>query len=274
MGFFDRMSTGAEIARSSMKVLAANKQLIIFPILSGISLLLIGGSFVFALLPITSWNTDEVNIRSNIAYLIMFLFYLVNYFVVVFFNMALMHCTKQYFDGEEVTISKGLRFSADRVNVIFSWAVFSATVGVLLKVIQDNAGWLGRIITSAIGLVWGVATFFVVPILAYEKLGPVDAVKRSASMMKQKWGESIGSSFSFGLLQMCLFLVLVIVSYGVGYYINEALGIFLCVAGLLMIVIISSALNSIFVSAVYNNINGNISDHFRQQLLDGLFQEK
>src|SRR6185295_7317573 len=134
MNFFDRLSNGWKISMNSFKILKANKQLIIFPVLSGISLLLLIGSFFTAIYAASGWNFDNLNgISPVINYLVMFLFYVVNYFIVVFFNMALIHCTHLYFKGEEVSINKGLQFSMSRIGVIFSWAIFAATVGTILK---------------------------------------------------------------------------------------------------------------------------------------------
>ncbi len=90
----------------------------------------------------------------------MFAYYIVNYFIVVFFNMALIHCTSLYFKGEEPSIRKGIGFSVSRIGVIFSWAVLAGSVGALLKIIQKNVGSRGKIITGLIGVVWSVATFF------------------------------------------------------------------------------------------------------------------
>jgi hypothetical protein len=201
MSFFDRLSNGWRLAMSSFKILKANQQLIIFPILSGISLVLIIGSFFTVSLANAGWDPDNISEVSSAGYYILvFLFYLVNYFVVVFFNMALIHCSRLYFRGEEATVAAGLRFSMSRIGAIFSWAVFAATVGLILKAIQENSGIIGRIITGIIGIVWSVATFFVVPVIAYEDLGPIGAVKRSTQMMKEKWGQSLGAGFSFGLI--------------------------------------------------------------------------
>ncbi|MEI9958018.1 MAG: DUF6159 family protein [Ferruginibacter sp.] len=91
--------------------------------------------------------------------------------------MALIHCTKLFLQGEEVSVMIGLKFSFSRIGVIFSWALFAATVGTILKAIQENSGWLGKIVGGLLGFVWGVTTFFVVPIIAYEQLGPIDALK-------------------------------------------------------------------------------------------------
>jgi hypothetical protein len=276
MNFFDRLSNGWKLAKSSFKILRANKQLIIFPVLSGSSLVLIIGSFFVATLANAGWNTDNIGEMSSAGYYaLVFLFYLVNYFVIVFFNMALIHCTRLYFRGEEVSVAAGLRFSMSRIGAIFSWAAFAATVGLVLRAIQENSGIIGKIITGIIGIVWSVATFFVVPIIAYENLGPVEAFKRSSQMMKQKWGESLAAGFSFGLIQILGFIVICIPLFYLGMLIDPLVGIALAVVGMFIIMAITSAVQTIFVSAVYHNItNGDVTEHFNQQLVDDLFVRK
>src|SRR5688500_4331069 len=129
MSFFDRLSNGWKIARNSFKVLQANKQLIIFPFLSGISLMLVIGTFFTGILANAGWDFDRMEEMSSFSiYFTMFLFYIANYFIIVFFNMALVHCTRLYFHGEEVTVGKGLRFSLSRIGAIFSWAIFADIV--------------------------------------------------------------------------------------------------------------------------------------------------
>ena len=261
---------------TSLKVLNANKRLIIFPILSGISLLLVFASFAVPFMASHAWDMSNIDINMNRAtrYLFILAFYIVNYFIVVFFNMALMHCSRLYFEGKEASVSEGLKFSASRVGAIFAWAVFAATVGTLLKILQDNLGWLGKILISLVGFVWSIATFFVIPIIAYEHVGPYDALQNSAKMMKEKWGETIGANFSIGLVTMVAIVPLVIVAMGISAVGNEGVGIGIFVLGMILIFAISSALHSIFISAVYNNIKGNLDDHFNQQMLDNLFVEK
>ena len=275
MSFFDRLSNGWTLAMNSFKVLKENKQLIIFPLLSGISLVLVMGSFVLVFLGINGWpdeNAEDPRTLGN--YLFMFLFYLVNYFVVVFFNMALIHCTRLYFRGEEVSVNAGLRFSLSRIGSIFSWAVFAATVGTILRIIQEESGFIGKIITGIIGIVWSIATFFVVPIIAYENLGPIAAFKRSSQLMKQKWGESLGATFSFGLIQFIAMIILMIPCFIIGSLVGPFLGVALALMGAFIISAVFSAAQTIFVSAVYHNITDEPVKHFNQQMIDGLFQKK
>jgi hypothetical protein len=276
MNFFERLENGWKLTMSSFKILRAHKQLIIFPVLSGISLVLIIGTFVIASMANNGWELKAIReLKGSVEYYsVIFLFYLVNYFVVVFFNMALIHCTRLYFKGEEVSVRAGLQFSMSRIGAIFSWAVFAATVGLILRSIQENSGIIGKIIMGIIGIVWSVATFFVVPVIAYENLGPVGAFKRSAQIMKQKWGESIVAGFSFGLIQFLAFLVVGIPLFLLGSSVNPFLGISLAIAGSFIMMSIISAAQTIFISAVYHNINGDVTKYFDQQLVDGLFVQK
>jgi len=275
MNFFDRLSNGWKIAMNSFKVLQANKQLIIFPILSGIALLLVIASFFTGMLAYAGWDLDNMEeLGTFTTYFIVFLFYIVNYFIIVFFNMALIHCTRLYFHGEEVTVRKGLQFSMSRVGAIFSWAVFAAVVGTILKAIQENSGIVGKIITGIIGIVWNVATFFVVPVIAYENLGPLQAFKRSSQMMKEKWGESLAANFSLGLIQFILMLGVGVLLFMVGYIFDPLAGIILAITGAFLVVAVISATQTIFVSAVYHNITNDPTTHFSQQMIADLFQEK
>jgi len=275
MSFFDRLSNGWNISMNIFKVLRANKQLIIFPILSSISLMLVLLSFVTIVMAGVGWDVENIPEPGQAtSILFLFLYYLVNYFVVVFFNMSLIHCTHLYFKGEPVTIEAGVKFSASRIGAIFWWSMFAATVGTILRLVQENLGWVGKIIIGLIGVVWSIATFFVVPIIAYENVGPIDAFKKSAQMMKEKWGESLGSGFSFGLVHFIGFMVVGGGLFLIGSIFNPLIGMVLAVLGVLLVSAVVSAAQTIFVSAVYHNITGDPTEHFNQQMIDSLFREK
>ena len=207
------------------------------------------------------------------SYAIIFFFYIVNYFVIIFFNMALVHCTSLYFKGEEVTVQKGIDFSMSRIGSIFGWAVFAGIVGVVLKIIQENVGSLGKIITGIVGIVWSIATFFVVPVIAYENLGPIAAFKKSALLMKEKWGESIGAGFSFVLIQLGAIAIIAVIAFAVAA-INLIAGIAIGVLLLLLFSVIMSTVKTIFVSAIYHNVTGDPVELYNQQFIDNLFETK
>lgn len=276
MSFLDRLSNGWTLAMNSFKVLKENKQLILFPVLSGISLLLVIGSFLTGLLATNGWDFDGIGTEENSLtfYLLIFLFYVANYFVIVFFNVALVHCTRLYFRGEEVSIRAGLQFSFSRIGAIFSWAVFAAVVGTILRTIQEESGLIGKIITGILGVIWAVATFFVIPIIAYENVGPFKAFKRSSRMMKEKWGESLGATFSFGIIKFLGMLIFGVLLFFIGSLIHPAVGMILAAFGAFSVIAVISASEMIFISAVYHNITGDPVAHFNQQAIDNLFVKK
>jgi hypothetical protein len=275
MNLLDKFSNGWTIAMASFKVIKAKKELVIFPILSGFSILVIVASLYFGMLGGTTWEADGIDRYDDLLfYICLFGFYLVNYFIVIFFNVALVHCVRLYFKGENFTIRDGLRFSMSRIGAIFSWAFLSATVGFLLKLIQENAGWLGKILVSLIGMVWSITTFFVIPVIAYEDKGPLEAVKRSGDLIRQKWGESLGGTFSFALIQFVCMLIVGVIFYVIGSFIDPVAAIVLAIVGGFFVFSIISAAEMVFVSAVYHNINGDVDDHFSQQMVDDLFEQK
>jgi hypothetical protein len=274
MSFFERLSNGWKISMNSFKVLKENKQLIAFPVLSAISLIFVMGAFYTGILAVVGWDFDNLHTEGIAGYLLLFGFYLVNYFVVIFYNMALIHCTRLYFQGEEVSIEKGLKFSLSRMGVIFSWSVFAATVGTILKLIQENAGVVGKIITGMLGVVWNVAVFFIIPVIAYEGLGPIAAFKRSSQLMKQKWGESLAGTFSLGLVQLIGVLLVAIPLFLIGSVVHVIAGVVLAVLGAFIVIAIISATETIFISMVYHNINGDPVKYLNEQMVDNLFVQK
>ena len=143
-----------------------------------------------------------------------------------------------------------------------------------MRIIQEESGFIGKIITGIIGVVWSIATFFVVPVIAYENLGPIDAFKRSAQLMKKKWGESLGATFSFALIQLVGILVVGLVLFLIGSIFHPIAGIALAIAGAFIIITIISAAQTIFVSAVYHNVTDDPTTHFNNELIDGLFVNK
>ena len=93
-------------------------------------------------------------------------------------------------------------------------------------------------------------------------------------MMKEKWGESIGATFSFGIIQLLGLFLLAIPSMALFFLVNPIAGVALFALGFFTLTVVVSATRVIFVSAVYHDINGDPVKHFNQQFSDSLFLEK
>lgn len=276
MGFFDRLSKGWRMGIASLKIIQKNKQLVLFPIISGVALILVVASFVG--ITYASFGTDFDRIAQESTatdYVLTFLYYLIGYFVIVFFNVGLVHCTRIYLQGGEPNFADGVRFSMKRIPTILGWAVLSATVGLLLKAIQENSGVVGNILASIIGVVWSIVTFFVVPVLAYEEVGPFEALKRSGKIMKEKWGESIGASFSFGILSLVAILIIAVPLGFVFGMIHPVLGFSIGILAVFLIQSVVSSAEMVFIATVYHSVvEEQPVDAFDSGLIDDLFVHK
>lgn len=278
MRIFDRMRNGWKLGMTSLKIIQENKSLLLFPILSTAALIVVSLTFmggIFAVLGI-DFNSDFAVVESGgetLMYLFLFVFYLITYFVIVFFNVGLVHCARLIFDGEKPTISDGLNYSGSRLGAIFSWAVLAATVGVVLKVLEDRLGWIGQIVVGLIGIAWSIATFFVVPVIAYENVGPIEAVKRSGQLMRQQWGEAVGANFSFGAFYILGYLFIFLAAAALTT-IHPALGIVVGLLSAFLLHTVVGAAKTVFIAATYNKMSNRPAGYFDNDTLDSIFIEK
>ncbi len=195
------------IVVQSFAILRSDKELMFLPFASALScitasvIILSAGALAFqadvrAFLVAPSHR--QVLTQGTLA--CFFLLYFVNYTIVIFFNVALVSIASNRLAGGRATINDGLQAAWQRKTAIIGWALLAATVGIVLSTIQERIGWLGRLVVRLIGVAWALATFFVVPLLAEENLGPVQALWGSADLVRENWGEEVSGGFSFGMI--------------------------------------------------------------------------
>jgi hypothetical protein len=246
------------LARQSWRVLMLDKELLVFPLLSGFACLLVLASFAAGAFAAGNFKSDKAH-EDAALWVMMSLYYFVNYFVIVYFNSALVSCAMIRFQGGNPTMADGLRAANARLPQILAWVLLAATVGVLLRAIQERVPLVGRIVIALIGAAWTIATYFIVPVLVVEKLGPFDAFNRSAALMKDTWGESLvsnaGIGAATGLISFLGVLLLGIASVALAVTTSSVApviaGVVLTVAFLVLAALISSALSTIVLSALY-----------------------
>ena len=253
-----KIANGFALAVQSWRVLMMDKELLVFPLLSGLACFLVLASFAgFGYL--TGMRVRDPEHIEAAQWFFLFLYYFCNYFVIVFFNVALIACAMIRFRGGNPTVRDGLAAARERLGLIAAWAALAATVGVVLRMIEERVGFVGKIVVLILGAVWTIATFFVVPVLVVENLGPVEAAKRSVEIVRKAWGEAIVSNIGIGLLTF-LAMLLVVVPFAVlmavialkaGSIAIAVIGAVLTIALVVTIQLASSALTSILLSALY-----------------------
>ena len=281
----ERIKRSWELLKSSWEVLKQDKELILFPIISGVIMFFITLTFLIPTLVGNVLDNLVVNGIPVFGYIVLFLFYLVQYTVVYFNSTALVGAAMIRLRGGNPTVKDGFSIASSRFMPILGWSLVSATVGLILNMLSSNSKNKGRsgksIIGSLLGAAWNVLTFLVVPVLAVEGLGPIEAVKRSWDLLKRSWGEQISGKLSIGLIFFLIGLggSLLLGGAGIGLSIlfDSILPVILFGILLVFFIIILSLLNStlssIFSAAVYAYAAEGQTGFFDESLIQESFYQ-
>jgi hypothetical protein len=281
VSMFQSISNSWQLVKASFRVLQADKELMVFPLISSIGVVIVTLTFLFPMLLAGFFESVSKTGGEILGFLILFLFYIVQYTVIFFANTALVGAAMIRLKGGDPTVSDGVRIASSRFGAILGYALISATVGMILRAIA-NRGWLGNLISSLFGLVWNVATFLVVPILAIENVGPIDAVKRSIALLKKTWGEQIAGNLGLGAVFGLVVFGMIIIAIPLFYLAITAESAALIIALIVIYVLafvlvglISSTLSGIYTAAVYQYATeGQVSGFFDQNLVQNAFKQK
>ncbi|GAY14765.1 hypothetical protein MSZK_14910 [Mycobacterium sp. shizuoka-1] len=290
---FESFKRGWSMAGASWSVLKAYPKLALFPVLSGIALIAVSAVMIIPTGVVATadaaLNVSE-KAEQSIVLAALFVWYFLCTFVIVFCNAGLIACTLQSFAGQAPTIGSGFAAAGKRLPQILGWSLVAATVGVILQALQtlltDKLGFIGELLGAIFSGIWGVATYFVVPVLVTDGVGPIKAVKRSSGILRRTWGESLAGSGGLGLISL-LFVLPLIAFVAVGVMLANGAGgtaaggavlaalIAIGAVYLLAVIVVFTALGSIFRAAVYLYATTGIPPgHIDAALLQSSFQSK
>lgn len=262
-----RIALGWQLTKTSLRVLRKDKELLVFPLISGIVLILLLAGFIGGMFVAFGFEAIFGGASTWILVGVMVVYYVLAFFVSFFFNAAVIGAATIRLNGGNPTLADGLHIARQNVGRIFLWAVFAGTVAMILRAIQERLGFLGKIVMGLVGIAWSLATYFVVPVLIYEKLGPWAAVKRSAHLFKTTWGETLVGGFSMGAIFVLagfagvLPIVLGAVLAGVA---GLLIGLVVAVVYWIILGLVASAASSILIAALYRYATtGKVAEDFQ-----------
>ncbi len=278
------------LTKVTFDVINKDRELLGFAFLSFIfsTLFIVAMVFPTIVSKILEKGYTEDSIKA-IDYLILFLTYFGLAFIATFFNVCVVYTTKVRFEGGNATFGESFQFALSRIGLIVQWSLLSASVGLLLRLIENlgkNFGKIGQIVVSIIvsllGMAWSIMTIFVVPVLVYEGLGPGGAVKKSIAIIKKTWGENLIKAIGLGLVQFLVIVLILVASVTLTYLLGEAfhiagvlIGIAIGVSLLLLAGLIFNVANTIFSTALYVYANqGSIAAGFNEDNIKGAFKTK
>lgn len=281
----------------SWSLLRRNPTLAVFPVLSGLAQLVLLASFVGTM--VASGTFDEVVkslategerhrhqavvINHAVVWPMVFGFYVVTFFVQNFFSTALVGAALAQFSGRAATLGSGLSLAMSRLPQILGWTLLSATVGTILQMIAERLGVVGQVVIRLLGFGWAVATYFVVPVLAAEGVGPVTAVKRSVEVLKGRWGESlvlnVGMSAVLTMGSGLILAGIIMLSFAAYYALQSivplGIGLVLAAAVVMVTLLLGATVRGVIQAALYSFAkDGSTPAGFDQEALSAAFRPR
>jgi len=255
--------------KESFAVLAGDSEILVFPVCSGISLLLLGASFFIPLYRDGTLQAVTHHKGTWDDYAVLFAWYYLNFFVGIFFNSALMGCANIRLSGGQPTVGAGFRMALSRVGPIAVWALVAASVGLVLSSLRDRRNQLMSFVAAGLNLAWSLITYLIVPVLLFEDRGVFGSLHRSEQLFRSHWGEQVAGSFGFGLLSTLLSIPAVLLALAC-WRVDPIAGIILAAVYLLILATVTSAVKGVFTVALYRYATaGSAPSGFSADAIDG-----
>ncbi len=278
------------ITKLTFGVINKDRELLWFALLSFIFSALFAVVMIFpSVIPALMEKGFSQESLEVYQYVIIFLTYFGLAFIATYFNVCVVYTTKIRFEGGNATFGESIKFAFTKFPLIFQWSLLSATVGLLLRILQQLASNLGKIgqlvaniLIGILGMAWSIVTIFVVPVLVYESLGPIDALKKSTQVIKKTWGESLIKALGLGLVQFLVFVMVILASAALTFVLSSAfdtvgllIGISVGALLLLLTGLVFTVASTIFNTALYVYANNNlIASGFNEEIVKGAFKQK
>jgi Family of unknown function (DUF6159) len=264
------------ITRTSFGLIGKDKEMIWFPVLSGIFSLLFSAALLFPTFVLQlAQHTGAGRVAVGpLQWVALFVTYFGLSFIATFFNVCVVNTTRVRLEGGDATFLDSIKFAFSRVHLILGWSLVSASVGLLLRVldsIAERSGVVGKILLSILRAVlasaWSIMTIFVVPVMVYKAVGPFDAIRESIATLKQTWGESLVRHYGLGLAAfVCALPCMLLIAVGMAALSVPAAGLTLIGLGVLAlfgVILLFSVANTVFNTVLYhwatnNAVNGGV----------------
>lgn len=205
--------------------------------------------------------------------------YLLSVYVMVFINVAFYSEIMKAFSGEQVRILRGIAFAATRWRAILVWSLMAGIVGLLIRKLEENIGFIGRWVVGLIGFTWSVASVFVIPVIIREQqqTNPVDYLKTSADIIKRSWGEGLAGMI--GISGAIILFMIIATVFSIMLMVAMPMAVLFFAIGLFILILVLSLLSSlvkdIFLCGLYvYATEGVVPGDYDQSLMENAWRVK
>ncbi len=125
------------LTKLSFSVILDDKELLIFPFLSAFFSLAV---LVLFWLPLRLFLVPGTEHSSATLWVGLFFLYFFLTLFSTFFSVCAVHIIKKRLEGGREGLSESFSFAFSKINLILSWSLVSATISVLLRLLESLAG--------------------------------------------------------------------------------------------------------------------------------------
>jgi hypothetical protein len=229
-----RNPTGKAVLHASLDLFRKDPQMIWLPVLASVTALLTLVAVGAPLLSVLGTSRLAVVAAFGIASIAATA-------ATVLFNVALVFAATDRIEGRTPTVGGSLAKAWARRSTILKWAVLGAFVGTVVRGLESRLGVFGRLLGFVGAFAWTIATVLVLPVLAFEDLGPIEALRRSSTILKDQFGTVARSGLRFGGLYLAWSLAAAAV-FVVGLTLIPAsmlVGVPIAVVGMFCVLVVS-----------------------------------
>lgn len=185
----------------------------------------------------------------NVA--VLFVGILVSTVVGVLSGAVVVAITADRLDGGQAGLREGAAVVARHLPQLLVWSLLSATVGTVLRLLEERLGPVGRWITSAVGVAFSLGTVLVIPVIVLERERAVPALRRSATLFRARFGEVVGGETGLALALSAVFLVAAGVIVPPLFAVGVVPGLIALGVLLAILLTVSAVLSAVFSVAVH-----------------------
>jgi len=283
MGSQRNSKVGRAIFKESFNALKHDNQVLVIPFLAFLATVVAGGliavSWLFLIPAMAIYNITDV-VQTALG--IVFLFVAANFQVVS--QAAVMVAANERFEGRNPSVAGSIKVALSRYGALSLFGFLETTVGIIMRAIQERLGFLGSLIRIIGGLLWAIATYFAITEIMFGQKGPIDAIKNSVVLIKEKWGNALKSNIVAGAVVALVYLAgLGTVFAGVGMLVTARsenmipAGLSVIGSGVVLFLIaglIQTTVMAYVRVALYRYATGQSLPGFNEELLGQAFKVK
>jgi hypothetical protein len=270
-----RIARSWRLTRAAWEVVRGDRSLLTLAAISAVA-----GGVGLALIFILSGSFGKGHLKGDELALFAAIFAYPLTFVSVFFNTAIAAAAAAALEGRHLSVGEALAVPARKLGTVALWSLIAAVVGFLLEQAASRLPLGGSIAARLVGLGWSLASLFAIPILALEDCSAPDALKRSAHIVKKRWGEGIGGSVIIGAWTAIAVLGIVVVFVVAAVATNDVPAvrdavIAIGVLALAAVAALQLVVRQTFAVALYRYAtDGTVAGHFAEGDLQAPFARR